>query len=58
MKGNEYCMICMNLLEVYLLVQLHLCVVVCQNGEGLCKCLLAFEVLSVQMIALKLSEMH
>ena len=51
-------MICMNLLEVYLLVQLHLCVVVCHNGEGLCKCLLAFEVLSVQMIALKLSEMH
>ena len=29
-----------------------------KNGEGLCKCLLAFEVLNVQMIALKLSEMH
>ena len=34
------------------------CCSLSKNGEGLCKCLFAFEVLSVQMIALKLSEMH
>ena len=50
-------MICMNLLEVYLPVQLHLCVVVCQKWLRFV-CSLAFEVFSVQMIAFKLSEMH
>ena len=30
-KKNEYCMIYMNLLDVYLVIQLHLCVAVCQK---------------------------
>ena len=50
-------MIYMNLLEVYLVIQLHLCVLVCKKWWRFVY-LLAFEVLIVQIIALKLSEMH
>ena len=48
-KKNKYCMMYMKLLEVYLVIQLHCVLLSVKNGGGLCKCLLAFEVLSVQI---------